>query len=50
MPIPGYTSLMLPLLKQAALGETRVLDAEKQLANELGLTQEEREQLLPSGR
>ena len=30
---------MLPLLKYAALGELRVLDAEKQLAGEFGLRQ-----------
>lgn len=41
---------MLPLLKRAALGETRILDAEKLLADEFGLTQEERGQLLPSGK
>jgi restriction system protein len=50
MSIPDYQSLMLPLLKQAALGKTRVLDAEKQLGEELGLTPEERAQLLPSGK
>jgi len=48
--IPDYQTLMLPLLKRAALGETRILDAEKLLADEFGLTQEERGQLLPSGK
>jgi restriction system protein len=48
--IPDYQALMLPLLKRAALGELRVLDAEKQLGEELGLTPEERNQLLPSGK
>jgi restriction system protein len=48
--IPDYQALMLPLLKRGALSETRILDAEKQLADELGLTQEERGQLLPSGK
>jgi restriction system protein len=41
---------MLPLLKRAAIGEIRVLDAEKQLGDEFGLTPEERAQLLPSGK
>jgi restriction system protein len=50
MSIPDYQTLMLPLLKRAAAGETRVLEAEKQLGDELGLTSEERAQLLPSGK
>jgi restriction system protein len=50
MSIPDYTTLMLPLLKRAAMEETRVLDAEKQLGDEFALTQDEREQLLPSGK
>jgi len=41
---------MLPLLKRAALGEVRILEAEKQLGDEFGLTPEERDQLLPSGK
>lgn len=48
--IPDYQTLMLPLLKRAALGEMRVLEAEKQLGDEFGLTPEERAQLLPSGK
>jgi restriction system protein len=50
MSIPDYQTLMLPLLKRAALGEMRVLEAEKQLGDEFGLTSEERAQLLPSGK
>src|SRR3979411_2961348 len=50
MSIPDYQTLMLPLLKRSALGEMRVLEAEKQMAEEFGLTQEERAQLLPSGK
>jgi restriction system protein len=41
---------MLPLLKRAAQGEIRVLDAEKQLGDEFKLTSDERAQLLPSGK
>jgi hypothetical protein len=50
MAVPDYQSLMLPVLKQAALGETRVPDVADKVADELGLTAGERDQLLPSGR
>jgi restriction system protein len=50
MPIPDYQALMLPLLKRAAVGEMRVLEAEKQLGDEFRLSPEERTQLLPSGK
>ena len=49
MPIPDYQTLMLPVLSIAARGETRVPDAAEVIANQLGLTSEEREQMLPSG-
>ncbi|MFN7496055.1 MAG: restriction endonuclease [Hyphomonadaceae bacterium] len=49
MPIPDYQTLMLPVLSVAAQGETRVPDAAELIANQLGLTSEEREQMLPSG-
>jgi hypothetical protein len=42
------SSLMLPVLKQAAHGETRVLDVADKVADELGLTAAERDQLLPT--
>lgn len=41
---------MLPVLKAAAHGEVRVPDVAGKIAEELGLTPEERDQLLPSGR
>lgn len=41
---------MLPVLKVAALGETRVPIAAEKIADQLGLTEEEREELLPSGK
>jgi len=50
MTIPDYQALMLPLLKRAALSETRILEAEKQLGDEFSLTPDERAQLLPSGK
>jgi restriction system protein len=50
MPIPDYQSLMLPLLKHAATGETRVPAIADKIADEVGLTREEREEMLPSAR
>lgn len=41
---------MLPLLRAAATGETRVPDAAKQIGNDLRLSDDEREEMLPSGR
>ncbi|UIK06208.1 restriction endonuclease [Neorhizobium galegae] len=48
--IPDYQSLMLPVLRLAAVGETRVADVAERLADDMGLTPEERDELLPSGR
>ena len=48
--IPDYQSLMLPVLKLAAEGEIKVRDAVAKLADDLNLSDEEREQLLPSGK
>ena len=50
MPSPDYQTLMLPVLKHAARGETRVPDVEDLIADEFRLSKEERGQLLPSGR
>ena len=50
MAIPDYQTLMLPVLKCAAEGETRVPDLAERIANELGLSQDQREEMLPSGR
>jgi restriction system protein len=47
MTIPDYQSLMLPVLRIAAQGETKVPDAAERIANELGLTGVEREELPP---
>jgi restriction system protein len=48
--IPDYESLMLPLLKRLADGESRTLrDVIAELADECQLTADERTQLLPSG-
>ena len=48
--IPDYQSLMLPVLRYAAEGEQRVPDLADRIANDLGLSEQEREELLPSGR
>lgn len=50
MAIPDYQSLMLPVLQIAALGETRVPLVAAQIADQINLTQEEREEMLPSGK
>lgn len=50
MSIPDYQSLMLPVLQVAAGGESRVPEAAETIADKLGLTEDEREKLLPSGR
>lgn len=50
MPIPDYQSIMLPLLKFAADGQERSLrETIEMLADQYGLTNEERSELLPSG-
>lgn len=50
MPIPDYQTLMLPVLRLAAIGEQRVADAAERIADDLGLSPIEREEMLPSGR
>src|SRR6516165_4393392 len=51
MAIPDYETLMLPLLKVAGDGqEHRVSDVVDLLARDFKLSEEERQQLLPSGK
>jgi len=50
MGIPDYQSLMLPVLQIASKGETSVPLAEADIAAMFALSQEEREQMLPSGK
>lgn len=50
MAIPDYQTLMLPVLRLAAEGEWRVPMAAEKIADEFALTEQEREELLPSGR
>ena len=49
MAIPDYQTLMLPVLTVAAEGEARVPTASSRIADQLGLTEDEREEMLPSG-
>jgi restriction system protein len=48
--IPDYQTLMLPVLKQAADQEINTRDVIERLAGEYQLSEEEREQMLPSGK
>ena len=50
MTIPDYQTLMLPVLRAAANGEARIGDVVRQLSDEFGLTAEERDEILPSGK
>lgn len=50
MAIPDYQALMLPVLQDAAVAETRVPAAADRIAESLGLTEAEREEMLPSGK
>lgn len=51
MPIPDYQTLMLPVLRLAASGhERRVAEVAEKIADDLGLSVNEPEEMLPSGR
>ena len=50
MPIPDYQFLMLPVLKASDNGEVRIGAVVESLADDLKLTDDERAQLLPSGK
>jgi restriction system protein len=50
MSIPDYQSLMLPVLRAAGEGEARIGEVITTLAQQLGLSPEERAELLPSGK
>ena len=49
MAVPDYQSLMLPVLVASSKGEVRIGSVVDELADQLGLTLEERSELLPSG-
>ncbi len=48
--IPDYQTLMRPVLEASKDGEVRISDVVNQLADQFQLTDEEREELLPSGK
>lgn len=48
--IPDYQFLMLPVLRASSQGEVRIGKVVEELADQLGLSPEERSELLPSGR
>jgi restriction system protein len=48
--IPDFQSLMLPVLRSAAEGEVRISQVVDQLADQYGLSAEDRSHLLPSGK
>lgn len=50
MSIPDYQSLMLPVLKKAANGEVKISIVIEELSDEFELTEDERADLLPSGK
>jgi restriction system protein len=51
MPIPDYQTLMLPLLKIAGDGKVHTKrDAVNELAVQFNVSEEERKELLPSGK
>jgi restriction system protein len=50
MSIPDYQSLMLPVLEASSRGEVRIGEVAEHLAQTLGLSPEERSELLPSGK
>ena len=49
MSIPDYQSLMLPVLLASSRGEVRIGPVVDEVANQLGLSPQERSELLPSG-
>ena len=48
--IPDYQTLMRPVLECSGSGEARIGEVVEQVAEKIGLTVEERSQLLPSGK
>lgn len=48
--IPDYQALMRPVLECAAAGETKIGDAVERIGEQLGLSMEDRAQMVPSGK
>ena len=49
MPVPDFQSITLPVLRLAAQGDLHAREAIEKLADQFGLTTQQREELLPSG-
>jgi restriction system protein len=49
MPVPDFQSFMLPFLRLTSKGEVRSREAVAKIADEFGLTAEERDEQIPSG-
>lgn len=50
MPVPHFQALMLPVLEAAKDGEISISDVRDRIAEKLGLSEEDVNELLPSGR
>lgn len=50
MSIPDYQTFMLPVLRKAAGGEVKISSVIEELSDEFGLSEDERAELLPSGK
>jgi restriction system protein len=50
MPLPDYQTLMLPVLAASTEGEMRIGQVVDRLADQLGLTADDRTKPLPSGK
>ncbi len=48
--VPNYQSLMRPVLECAAEGEMRIRDVVALLGDRLGLSQEDQDEVVPSGK
>lgn len=50
MAIPDFQALMLPVLRASEVGEVKISDVVQSLADEFLLSEDERSELLPSGK
>lgn len=50
MAIPDFQTLMLPVLRSSEMGEVKISDVVQSLADKFQLTEDERSELLPSGK
>jgi len=50
MPVPDYQTLMLPVLEKSAHGEVKISQVITEIADDYGLTDDEKAELLPSGK